>query len=243
MEEILRVAGAEILRYKKEDPVPLGAVSHESGGACGQQSSANSCLCKPGRLQSRYCDAFRDSIVEVFVMKRQIRSRLASPQENGSRTSAMALDFKDYVPAHLTYLANKISSGASAIYRPRFGVGITEWRIMALLAGESWVSPRKVSEVTGLDKGAVSRSIQSLKEGGHVEVRPDQYDRRSQSLALTAKGLALHDRMVQLARKREQRLLTGFTAEERALLRQFLSRMESQVPAANALRDEAEPGQ
>jgi DNA-binding MarR family transcriptional regulator len=176
-------------------------------------------------------------------MRRTKRSHAASPQENGSRTSSMALDFKDYVPAHLTFLANKISSGASAVYRPRFGVGITEWRIMALLAREAWVSPRWVSEATGLDKGAVSRSIQSLREAGHVEVRPDQYDRRSQILALTPKGLALHDRIVQLARKREQKLLSGFSSEERALLTQFLARMESQVPAANALAEEPESGQ
>jgi choline dehydrogenase-like flavoprotein len=33
MEEILRASGAEILPYKKENPYPLGSVTHEAGGA------------------------------------------------------------------------------------------------------------------------------------------------------------------------------------------------------------------
>ena len=163
-----------------------------------------------------------------------------APNDHASRTSTEAIDFTSYVPAHITYLANKISSGATALYLPRFGVGITEWRIMALLARDAWVAPKRVSDATGLDKGAVSRSVHSLKAAGIVEVRPDQYDRRSQVLALTPHGLRLHDRMVRFAREREQILLSGLSKEERSLLVQFLARIESQVPLANAASENSD---
>ncbi|MBZ5701880.1 MAG: MarR family winged helix-turn-helix transcriptional regulator [Acidobacteriia bacterium] len=174
-------------------------------------------------------------------MKRSTKRRATHPpRDHHARISGLAIDFTKYVPAHVTYLANKISSGATAIYLPRFGVGITEWRIMALLGREAWVTPKRVSDATGLDKGAVSRSIHSMRAAGIVEVRPDQYDRRSQILALTAKGLRLHDRMVKLAHKREQILLGGFSKKERSLLVQFLARIESQVPAANSVAEDEE---
>ena len=163
-----------------------------------------------------------------------------APNDHASRTSTEAIDFTSYVPAHITYLANKISSGATALYLPRFGVGITEWRIMALLARDAWVAPKRVSDATGLDKGAVSRSVHSLKAAGIVEVRPYQYDRRSQVLALTPHGLRLHDRMVRFAREREQILLSGLSKEERSLLVQFLARIESQVPLANAASENSD---
>jgi len=102
------------------------------------------------------------------------------------------------------------------------------------------VTPKRVSDATGLDKGAVSRCIHSMHAAEIVEVRPDQYDRRSQILALTAKGLRLHDRMVKLARKREQILLGGFSEKERSLLVQFLARIESQVPVANSVAEDTE---
>ena len=57
-----------------------------------------------------------------------------------ARASANALDLENYVPAFLTWIANKLSSSASLIYRRRFGVGIVEWRIMALLAVEPWIT-------------------------------------------------------------------------------------------------------
>ena len=174
-------------------------------------------------------------------MRRYTKRHAAHPRrDRDTRISDHAIDFAKYVPAHVTYLANKISSGATAIYLPRFGVGITEWRIMALLAREAWVTPKRVSDSTGLDKGAVSRSIHSMHAAGIVEVRPDQYDRRSQILALTAKGLRLHDRMVKLARKREQILLGGFSEKERSLLVQFLTRLESRIPAANSAAEDTE---
>ena len=46
------------------------------------------------------------------------------------RRSPRALDMNDFVPAVLTNLSQKLSASASALYRPRFGVGITDWRIM-----------------------------------------------------------------------------------------------------------------
>ena len=161
----------------------------------------------------------------------QIR-RLVS---DSSRISTHALDLDRYIPAYLTYLAGKISSGASAIYRPRFGVGITDWRIMALLAAEPWVSAGRVCDSTGLDKAAVSRSVSELEKMGIIDVRPDKSDKRRQIIALTRKGLSLHDRIVKLAIAREQKLLEGFSVSERKILLDYLIRLQSQVQSANAI--------
>ena len=93
-------------------------------------------------------------------MSLRSKARRPGPQTpDNTRTSAHALNLDNYVPAYLTYLAGKISSSASATYRPKFGVGITDWRIMALLATEPWISAGRVCDVIGLDKAAVSRSV------------------------------------------------------------------------------------
>jgi DNA-binding MarR family transcriptional regulator len=134
-----------------------------------------------------------------------------------------------FVPAYLTYLAQKISASASALYRPQFGVGITDWRIIALLAVEPWITPGRICDATGLDKGAVSRSVQSLIEDGLVELEAGNGTQRRRPLALTAKGISVHDRIVKLAIARQEKLLACFSAEERGLLIEFLARMRAQV--------------
>jgi DNA-binding MarR family transcriptional regulator len=161
------------------------------------------------------------------TMSLRSKARRPGPQAlDSARRSAHALDLDHYVPAYLTYLAGKMSSSASATYRPRFGVGITDWRIMALLATEPWITAGRICDVIGLDKGAVSRSVREMKKSGIVEIGEDQY---RQSIALTHKGLGLHDRIVKLSLARERQLLKNFSAAERKQLINFLARMHAQV--------------
>ncbi len=168
-------------------------------------------------------------------MSLRSKARRPGPQApDNTRSSAHALNLDNYVPAYLTYLAGKISNSASATYRPKFGVGITDWRIMALLATEPWISAGRVCDVIGLDKAAVSRSVHGMKSNGIVDVQRTDDDQSRQLIALTRKGLNLHDRIVKLSLERERQLLKGFSAAERKLLINFLSRMHTQVVDTNA---------
>jgi DNA-binding MarR family transcriptional regulator len=161
-------------------------------------------------------------------MSLRSKARRAGPERpDDSRVSVHALDLDSYVPAYLTFLAGKQSNSASATYRPKFGVGITDWRIMALLATEPWISAGRMCDVIGLDKAAVSRSLRGMKSSGIVEVKRD--DQSRQLVALTRKGLNLHDRIVKISLEREQRLLGSFSVFERKMLVSFLSRMHAQV--------------
>jgi len=154
---------------------------------------------------------------------------VAPQDEFPDRRSAHALDMDAFVPAALTNLAQRITSTASASYRPRFGVGITDWRVMAMLAAEPWLAPVKICEATGLDKAAVSRSLRDLAKAGLVEGRAGEPHQRRLPFALTPAGLQVHDQLATVARAREERLLRGFSAKERALLAEFIARMRREV--------------
>jgi len=106
---------------------------------------------------------------------------------------------------------------------------------MALVAAEPWISAARICAATGLDKAAVSRSVHDLAEIGLIEVRPDAADQRKQVIALTRKGIALHDQIVKLAIAREKKLLEGFSAHERKTLLAFLIRLQAQVEVANSI--------
>lgn len=147
-----------------------------------------------------------------------------------ARVSPNALDLENYVPAFLTWIANKLSSSASLIYRRRFGVGIVEWRIMALLAVEPWITAGRICEVIGLDKAGVSRSVRFLLDKGLVETRYRDNNNRRQFIALTRAGIDLHDRIVLVARAREEQLLTGFSEQDRAAAVRLLARMHENLP-------------
>ena len=169
------------------------------------------------------------------------RPRKPAPQGDDQRASQNALDLEIYVPGFLTWIANKLSSSASAIYRRRFGVGIVEWRIMALLAVEPWIPTARMCEVIGLDKAGVSRSLRVLQDKGLAETRFQDSNQRRQFIALTDRGIKLHDRIVLVARRREEQLLTGFTKEERSLAIKLLARMHENLPLVGADPDGRPP--
>lgn len=166
-------------------------------------------------------------------------SKKAPAQFPSDRSSDKGLDLDNYVPAFLTFLANKLSSGASSAYRRRFGIGITDWRIMALLAIEPWIPAGRICEVIGLDKAAVSRSVRDMAALGLVETQVQECDQRRQFIALTREGVVMHDAVVGIALEREHLLVGDFSEEERRLLVSMLARMLARIPVVNACSDAA----
>ena len=63
------------------------------------------------------------------------------------------LDLDRYVPAFVTFIANKLSNSATVFYQRNFGVNVTEWRIMSLLAIEPGIPASRICNVIGFDKG------------------------------------------------------------------------------------------
>ena len=143
------------------------------------------------------------------------------------------LDLTAYVPALLTFVANKLSRSGSALYRRHFGVGIVEWRILAMLAVEPSIPAARVCQVIGLDKGPVSRSLAFMERRGLVAIRADEADTRRRLATLTPAGRALHDRIIVVALERERRLLSCFTAEQRAALVELLNLLHDNLAAVN----------
>jgi DNA-binding MarR family transcriptional regulator len=146
------------------------------------------------------------------------------------------LDLERYIPALLVFLSNKLTHGGATLYRRLFGVGISEWRILAMLAVEPNIPAHRICQVIGFDKALVSRVVQTLARRGLVSVKPDAKDSRRRVICLTAEGRRLHDRIIVIAFEREKLLLSGLSAEEAALLAGLLRRLLGNVDAANAYR-------
>lgn len=146
------------------------------------------------------------------------------------------LDLDRYLPFLLTATANKLSKGASRVYRDKFDLGITDWRVLAMLAVEPDITAARICAVIGLDKAATSRSLIIMKERGLVCSPQERHkDKRAVLLRLTEKGYEVHDAVMRLALIREQKLLEVFDEDERERLISLLSRLHAQVDEVNAM--------
>lgn len=117
------------------------------------------------------------------------------------------LDLERYIPALVTFLVNKMSIGSTQIYSELFDISVTEWRIVSLLAVEHPIVAKRVTEVIGLDKATVSRSINRLEKEGYLCLSTDENDRRATFVELSEKGVNLHNQVIDIALDREQKCL------------------------------------
>lgn len=158
--------------------------------------------------------------------KKNIRTSLDSEQFQPA-----VVDLDRYVPAYLTWIANKLSRGASQHYLNVFDVGIETWRCLVLLAIEGSISAQQVSRVIGMDKGSVSRCFKSMQASGLIKMSLAPDDGRMRIATLTAKGRKLHDQILGVALERERVFLSVLDAQEQAVLIGLLHRLHENLPA------------
>lgn len=145
----------------------------------------------------------------------------------------MQLDLDNYVPGLLLWLSNKIASSATQVYRSRFGIGVTDWRVLAYFEVYPWTTASGACELMGLDKAAVSRSIAFLSENKWLQSRPSGL--RKIEYRTTPKGKAFHDEVLLVAEAREEALLDGMSQADRARLIRLLHHMLNNLPAVSSV--------
>lgn len=140
-----------------------------------------------------------------------------------------------FLPYRLSVLSNLVSGRLAAHYSSRFGLGIPEWRVLAVLAQAPGLSAAEVVARTAMDKVAVSRAVAALLRDGRLERRTDLRDRRRSSLRLSAAGAAVYAQVVPVARHLERRLLEALAPPDREALDRILRTLLAQVqPPASA---------
>ena len=141
------------------------------------------------------------------------------------------LDLERYVPAFITFIANKLSNSATALYQRKFGINVTEWRMMSLLAIEPGIPASRICQVIGFDKGPVSRTLAAMQKRGLITIGSDPDDGRTHMISLTAKGRTTHDQVIVAALERERRLLSCLSHHEQEMLIDLLRRLHNNLGA------------
>src|SRR3546814_1367690 len=74
------------------------------------------------------------------------------------------LELERFLPYRLSVLSNRVSQKIADTYAERFGLAVTEWRVIAVLGRYPDLSAGAVAERTAMDKVAVSRAVARLLE-------------------------------------------------------------------------------
>jgi DNA-binding MarR family transcriptional regulator len=124
----------------------------------------------------------------------------------------------------------------------RHRLGLSEWRVLAVLQAHPGTAASEIAQRTGLDKMSVSRALASLQAAGRVLRRPDPHDGRRALATLTPAGRRLYEALRSQARLRESEVTGTLSAAERTQLLALVQRMTDAVLAADAAAQAAPAG-
>ncbi len=148
------------------------------------------------------------------------------------------LELERFLPYRLSVLSNRLSSAIARIYAERFALGMTEWRVMAVLGRYPELSASEVTKRTAMDKVAVSRAVARLIDAGWLVRDLHEDDRRRSVLSLSPAGHAIYNEVAPMALAFEQRLFGAMEPEQLTQLFQLLDRLDALDIEAEA---DAEP--
>lgn len=147
-------------------------------------------------------------------------------------------DIRDLLAFRIARIAAANDRAGQIWARKKFGVKITEWRVLGLVHA---IEPARFSSVADelqMDKGQLSRVIKSLTAKGLLTTDAVSSDQRTFFLKTTDEGRDLHDRLFEFAKQRNEMIISEMSHAEvdgfSRLLHKFADNIEL---AAQRARD------
>jgi MarR family transcriptional regulator, organic hydroperoxide resistance regulator len=121
--------------------------------------------------------------------------------------------FHDFLPYLIARLAHQLNGDLVEKLR-REGINVTRWRILAVLAMGDGITINEIVERAMMQQSALSRVLMNMEKEESIRRELRRDDARYVEVYLTARGRALFTSLNLVVRRRQKRLLTGFSREE-----------------------------
>ena len=134
-------------------------------------------------------------------------------------------DLQDFLPYLLNQAAEESSLAFQDVYKGRYGMLRTEWRVLFHLGMNGRLTAKDISDRAKIHKTKVSRAVQKLAQRRFLTRTRDDKDRRSEHLDLTPAGKTAYRDLYKVAKEYDLKLESHFTRGEVAMLRVMLRRL------------------
>jgi MarR family transcriptional regulator for hemolysin len=107
------------------------------------------------------------------------------------------------------------------------GGSASAWQVLVIVRSEQWGTQAKIAEAMGITGATLTHHLNAMEAQGLVRRWRESSNRRVQRVALTDEGVALFDRLREVAMRHDQRLRARLGDEEVAQLRVLLGKLEA----------------
>lgn len=144
-----------------------------------------------------------------------------------------ALAVHDFLTTLFSHTSNALRRAITLPYAERFDLSVSEWRILSVLAHAGTLPFSELVDLAAADKAQVSRAMRLLGERGLVEMQaPGTKSRKGLVCLMTARGQALYEEVIPIARRSQAAMILSLSREERSTLYTVLGKLRRQCEAA-----------
>ena len=129
-----------------------------------------------------------------------------------------------YLPALLAQASHLISGEFHRIVT-RKGMTVSEWRVLASLAGAELMSIGELARSSIMKQPTLTRVLDRMESRGHVQRVAHEKDRRVTLVAITPAGSRQVAELIELANEHERRVLEPFGMARSQELKKTLRQM------------------
>ncbi len=147
-------------------------------------------------------------------------------QNTGSEDYLDNLPLQRFLTYRLLRVHAKLNAQAIRRLKEVCGLSLSHWRVLAMIAVNPGATSTRISRLSDIDKGQLSRCVKAMSAEGLLRVEDDNSDQRQQHLHLTDMGQDLYDTTVPRMRARQRYLLGQLTPQERDLFYTVLDKLE-----------------
>ncbi len=140
-------------------------------------------------------------------------------------------DLEAFLPYLLNQAAEVSSLAFQQVYKERYGMLRTEWRVLFHLGLYGRLTASEIGTRAKTHKTKISRAVHRLTDRRFVTRARNDQDRRVEHLTLTPQGQAAYADLREVARRYEAALVADLTEAQMSALRAALVKLAEAAPA------------
>lgn len=134
-------------------------------------------------------------------------------------------DLQNFLPYLLNQAAEESSLAFQKVYKDRYGMLRTEWRVLFHLGIYGRMSAKEIGQRSKMHKTKISRAVARLEGRRFLTREASEEDRRLEYLQLTQQGQAAYRDLLEVAERYDSQLTAALTPEEVVGLRTLLRKL------------------
>ncbi len=177
--------------------------------------------------------AYYPGINEAISMKNPTAKTKPASRSSSAKASPWAdldeagsgLSVNDFLTTVLSRAANALRRTITVPYADRFGLSVSEWRMLSVVAHARTMSFADLVVESVTDKAQVSRTLRLMEERGLVRVVIEGSNPRWKQMQIhvTEDGLVLYRKVMPAARKAQAAMIRKMSPAERVATHRALT--------------------